>query len=195
MSVALAESASAIVFIVNRAEQPAMLLSIPDVQAGRDERRIAIDQVGIKGLRYPLPFMDRDQVPHTTIATCNVYVALPDDRKGTHMSRLVALLEERAAVGAAPLTVATLRDVVEDLLVRLDAPGARIELSFPFFVRKTAPVSGVASLLDYDVRLAAEWVGRWNRSHAKFPMEIPPHEQPAFEELIRGHGQFELLRA
>ena len=69
MSVALAESASAIVFIVNRAEQPAMLLSIPDVQAGRDERRIAIDQVGIKGLRYPLPFMDRDQVPHTTIAT------------------------------------------------------------------------------------------------------------------------------
>src|SRR5437762_975271 len=102
--------------------------------------------------------MDRDQVAHTTIATCNVYVALPDDRKGTHMSRLVALLEERAAVGAAPLTVATLRDVVEDLLVRLDAPGARIELSFPFFVRKTAPVSGVASLLDYDVRLTAELV-------------------------------------
>src|SRR5438477_627111 len=140
---------------MNRAEQPAILVAIPDVQSGRDERRIAIDQVGIKGLRYPLPFMDRDGVAHTTIATCNVYVALPEDRKGTHMSRLVALLEERAAPGAVPLTVATLRSVVEDLLVRLDAPGARIEFAFPFFVRKTAPVSGVASLLDYDVRVAA----------------------------------------
>ena len=109
--------------------------------------------------------MDRDRVVHTTIATCNVYVALPDDRKGTHMSRLVALLEERAAVGAAPLTVATLRDVVDDLLVRLDAPGARVELAFPFFVRKTAPVSGVASLLDYDVRLTAELVdGRYSHT-------------------------------
>src|SRR5437868_12857971 len=96
-------------FDMNRAEQPAILVPIPDVQSGRDERRIAIDHVGIKGLRYPLPFMDRDQVAHTTIATCNVYVALPDDRKGTHMSRLVALLEERAAPGAVPLTVATLR--------------------------------------------------------------------------------------
>jgi GTP cyclohydrolase IB len=143
---------------MNRAEQPAILAPIPDVQSGRDERRIAIDQVGIKGLRYPLPFMDRDRIAHTTIATCNVYVALPDDRKGTHMSRLVALLEERAATGAAPLTVATLRGVVDDLLVRLDAPGARVELAFPFFVRKTAPVSGVASLLDYDVRLSAELV-------------------------------------
>ena len=75
---------------MNRAEQPAILVPIPDVQSGRDERRIAIDQVGIKGLRYPLPFMDRDGVAYTTIATCNVYVALPDDRKGTHMSRLVA---------------------------------------------------------------------------------------------------------
>jgi GTP cyclohydrolase IB len=148
---------------MNRAERPAILVPIPDVQSGRDERRIAIDHVGIKGLRYPLPFMDRDQTAHTTIATCNVYVALPDDRKGTHMSRLVALLEERAALGATPLTVATLRDVVEDLLVRLDAPGARIELAFPFFVRKTAPVSGVASLLDYDVRLSAEIVdGRYS---------------------------------
>ena len=91
---------------MNRAEQPAILVPIPDVQSGRDERRIAIDQVGIKGLRYPLPFMDRDGVARTTIATCNVYVALPEDRKGTHMSRLVALLEERAAPGAVPLTVA-----------------------------------------------------------------------------------------
>jgi GTP cyclohydrolase FolE2 len=71
------------------------------------------------------------------------------------MSRLVALLEARAAPGAAPISVANLRGLLDDLVARLEAPGGRIELAFPFFVRKLAPVSGVASLLDYDVRLAA----------------------------------------
>lgn len=131
-------------------------MPIPDVQSGRDERRIAIDQVGIKGLRYPLPFADGDGAVRTIVATCNVYVALPEDRKGTHMSRLVELLEERALPGATPLSVAGLRGFVEDLVERLDAPGGRIELAFPYFLRKVAPISGVASLLDYDLRLTAE---------------------------------------
>jgi len=150
---------------MNRPENPVALLPIPDVQSGSDERQIDIDHVGIKGLRYPLPFVDQDGVAHTTIAICNVYVALPAERKGTHMSRLVALLEERAAPEASPISVAGLRDLVEDLTARLDAPGARIELAFPFFVRKVAPVSGVASLLDYDVRLAAELAdGRYSHT-------------------------------
>ena len=89
---------------MNRPEQPGRLMPIPDTQAAADDRDIAIDQVGIKGLRYPLPFVDRDGEARTTIATCNVYVALPADRKGTHMSRLVALLEESAAPGAVTLT-------------------------------------------------------------------------------------------
>ena len=88
-----------------------------------------------------------------------MYVALPEERKGTHMSRLVMLLEERAAPGAPPLTVANLRDLLDDLVVRLDAPGGRVELAFPFFVRKSAPVSGVTSLLDYAVTLAGELTG------------------------------------
>jgi GTP cyclohydrolase I len=141
---------------MNRPERPSQLIPIPDVQAGKDDRELPIDQVGIRGLRYPLPFADRDGVPLATIATCNVYVALPADRKGTHMSRLVSLLEERAAPGAEPLTVANLRALLEALVLRLDAPGGRIELAFPFFVRKTAPISGVASLLDYEVKLDGE---------------------------------------
>ena len=72
------------------------------------------------------------------------------------MSRLVMLLEERAAPGAAPLTVASLDALLQDLVARLDAPAGRIELAFPYFVRKTAPVSGVASMLDYEVRLTGE---------------------------------------
>ena len=83
-------------------------------------------------------------------------VALPADRKGTHMSRLVQILEDLAAPGAAPLTVATLRALLDDLVVRLDAPGGRVDIAFPWFVRKSAPISGVASLLDYEVRLTGE---------------------------------------
>jgi GTP cyclohydrolase FolE2 len=141
---------------MNRPETPGMLFPIPDVQSGRDERRLAIDRVGIKGLRYPLPFADGDGAVHTTIATCDVFVALPEEQKGTHMSRLVELLERHAMPGAAPLTVAGLRTFVEELVARLRAPSGRVEIAFPFFLRKTAPVSGVASLLDYDVRLTAE---------------------------------------
>ncbi len=140
---------------MNRPESPNLLIPIPDVQAERDDRQLAIERVGIKGLRYPLPFADGDAT-QATIATCNVYVALPEDQKGTHMSRLVELLEERAAPGATPLTVAMLKPLVAELVARLSAPGGRIEIAFPFFVRKLAPVSGVASLLDIDVQLTAE---------------------------------------
>ena len=139
---------------MNRPEQPDLLMPIPDVQSGTDERNLAIDQVGIKGIRFPLAFADKDGVAQATVALCNVYVALAEDRKGTHMSRLVMLLEERA--GAAPLSVAGLRAMLDDLVLRLDAPAGRIELVFPYFVRKIAPVSGIASTMDYEVRLAGE---------------------------------------
>ncbi len=141
---------------MNRPEQPGRLMPIADVQSGTDERNVAIDRVGIKGIKFPLSFADHDGVAQHTIALCNVYVALAADRKGTHMSRLVALLEERAGAGAAPLSVASLHTLLDDLVTRLDAPGGRIELAFPFFVRKIAPVSGVPSFLDYEVRLTGE---------------------------------------
>jgi len=85
-----------------------------------------------------------------------VFVALPADRKGTHMSRLVALLEERAQPGAVPIGVASLHELLEALVTRLDAPAGRVTLAFPFFVRKIAPVSGVSSLLDYAARLEGD---------------------------------------
>ena len=143
---------------MNKPEQPSRLIAIPDTQSRSDERHLAIDQVGIRGLRYPITFADGDGAPQPTIATANVYVALPEDRKGTHMSRLVMMLEERAAPGAAPLTVASLDALLLELVARLDAPAGRIELAFPYFVRKTAPVSGVASMLDYEVKLGGELV-------------------------------------
>ena len=142
------------------------LLSMPDVQSAPDHRELAIDLVGIRGLRYPLPIADRDGV-QTTIAECSVFVALPAERKGTHMSRLVALLEERAVAGAEPLGVASLQRLVETLVERLEAPGGRLELAFPFFVRKVAPVSGIPSLLDYQAKLIGDLeAGRYTQTIA-----------------------------
>jgi len=143
---------------MNRPEPVRALLSMPDVQSAPDHRELSIDQVGIRGLRYPLPIADRDGV-QTTIADCSVFVQLPADRKGTHMSRLVALLEERALPGAEPLGVHSLRALLDALVARLDAPGGRLEIAFPFFVRKNAPVSGIASLLDYHAKLIGELDG------------------------------------
>ena len=141
---------------MNKPELPGLLVPIPDVQSAPDHRRIAIDQVGIKGLRYPLRFSDAGAEAQPTIATCNAYVSLPEERKGTHMSRLVALLESRTDPGAPPLTVRGMRPLLDELVALLDAPAGRIEIAFPFFVRKTAPVSGVPSRLDYDVRIEGE---------------------------------------
>ena len=144
---------------MNRPDTLQRLFPIPDTQSARDDREIAIDRVGIKGLKYPLLFVDQDGVAQPTIADCDVFVALPGEQKGTHMSRLVALLEARTAPDAPPLSVATFRGLLEELVALLEAPGGRIEIAFPFFIRKSAPVSGVASLLDYQVRIAGELLG------------------------------------
>jgi len=142
---------------MNQPQQPDdMMPAIADVQSRRDDRDIAIDQVGIRGLRYPLMFVDADGVARSTVATCDVFVALPAEQKGTHMSRLVALLEDQLSASAEPLSVANFRRLLDDLVVRLGATSGRIAFAFPFFVRKTAPVSGVASLLDYEVRITGE---------------------------------------
>ena len=146
-------------------------MPIPDVQSESDHRRLAIDQVGIRGLRYPLAFADGDAPAQTTIATFAVSVSLPEDRKGTHMSRLVELLEDRTAAGEPPLDVANLRALLDALVVRLDAPGGRIDIAFPWFVRKTAPISGVASLLDYEVRLSGEIAG--DRYASEVTVQVP----------------------
>jgi len=144
---------------MNRPDRPQLLIPMPDVQSAPDDRQLPIDRVGIKGLRYPLLFADGDGPGQPTIAACNVYVSLPEDRKGTHMSRLVALLESRTEAVSPPLTIEGVHALLDDLVALLDAPDGRIEMAFPFFVSKSAPISGVSSRLDYDVKIEAELVG------------------------------------
>ena len=133
---------------------------LPDVQASQDHRALAIQRVGVRGLRYPLVLLDGDRAQHT-VATIEMTVGLPADVKGTHMSRFVELLE----VERGGLDLSGLRALFADMLVRLEATSGRIEARFPWFMRKTAPVSGVASLLDLDVTLVFEQTEQIGRAH------------------------------
>ncbi|MDE2081128.1 MAG: GTP cyclohydrolase I FolE2 [Burkholderiales bacterium] len=129
-------------------------LHIPDTQSARDERHLAIQRVGVKDLRYPLQLMVAGAV-QSTAATWSLDVALPAEKKGTHMSRFVAWLEA-LAVADQPLDAAALRTRHAAMLDALGADEGRIEAAFSFFLRKRAPVSGVASLLDYEGRWIAQ---------------------------------------
>jgi GTP cyclohydrolase FolE2 len=133
---------------MNRPETP----GIPDVHSHPDERALAIDRVGIRSLRYPIRYADGDGAAQSTVATCSVTVALAADQKGTHMSRLVAVIDELRE----PLSPASLPAVLDTLLERLGAREGGIEIEFPWFRRKAAPVSGAQSFMDYQARLAAE---------------------------------------
>lgn len=129
-------------------------LHIPDTQSARDERRIAIQRVGVKDVRWPFTLSVAGR-PQPTTGTWTLDVALPADRKGTHMSRFVAWLDALAA----PLDAAELRRQLAAMLEKLHADEGRIEVAFDFFLRKRAPVSGVQSLLDYRGRWIAETRG------------------------------------
>ncbi|APR40064.1 GTP cyclohydrolase FolE2 [Paraburkholderia sp. SOS3] len=125
---------------------------MPDVQSTVDTRQIPIQRVGVKAVRHPLTVRTQAGAVQPTIGTWNLDVHLPAEQKGTHMSRFVALLEERTE----PLDATTLRPMLASMLEKLEARAGRIEVSFPYFVNKTAPVSGVQSLLDYEVTLAGD---------------------------------------
>jgi GTP cyclohydrolase I len=126
-------------------------LHIPDTQSERDERHLAIQRVGVKDVRYPLTLKVAG-AEQSTAALWNLDVALPAEKKGTHMSRFVAWLDAQdKALDAAGLS----RELAV-MLDKLSATEGRIEAKFSFFIRKRAPVSGLQSLLDYAGALVAE---------------------------------------
>ncbi|NLC24561.1 MAG: GTP cyclohydrolase I FolE2 [Oxalobacter sp.] len=130
-------------------------ITIPDVQSSTDTRRIAIQRVGVKGVRHPFRIKIASGI-QPTVGTWNMYVQLPEDKKGTHMSRFIALLEETNREKAPALDVACFTGLVKNMLKLLDASEGRIEVTFPYFVKKAAPVSQVESLLDYEITLTCE---------------------------------------
>ena len=125
---------------------------MPDVQSSADSRRLAIDKVGIKDIKHPVQVKDRSGREQHTIANFNMYVNLPHNFKGTHMSRFVEILNEREY----EITVDSFKDMLVEMTNRLEAQAGHIEMTFTYFVIKSAPVSGVNSLMDYEVTFIGE---------------------------------------
>lgn len=124
---------------------------LKDTQSEPDHRQIAIDRVGVKGLRYPLRIRDKAHESQHTIATCALTVDLPHHYKGTHMSRFIEVLNEFGP----ELHVDNIRDILEDLVARLHSESAHVDFEFPFFLEKAAPATGAKGMMDYNVRFAA----------------------------------------
>lgn len=129
-----------------------VVTTIPDTQNKADTRKIPIDKVGIKGIKHPVRVLDRSGGEQNTIAEFNMYVNLPHNFKGTHMSRFVEILNEYER----EISVKSFNDMLEKMAERLESDSGHIEMTFPYFVKKTAPVSGVESLLDYQVSFRGE---------------------------------------
>jgi GTP cyclohydrolase I len=128
------------------------VVHIPDVQNSADTRRLAINKVGIKDIRHPIRVRDRSGGEQHTIATFNMYVNLPHNFKGTHMSRFVEILN----IPGREISVDSFKDMLTEMTDRLEAESGHIEMTFTYFITKAAPVSGVESLMDYEVTFAGE---------------------------------------
>jgi len=126
--------------------------SMPDIQGSKDTRHIAIDKVGIKDIRYPVRVRDRSGREQHTIANFNMYVQLPHNFKGTHMSRFVEILNEHEY----EITLESFKRMLTEMVKRLEAKSGHIEMTFTYFIMKSAPISGVKSLLDYEITFIGE---------------------------------------
>ena len=116
-----------------------------DIQNHKDYRNIDIDQVGVKGIRYPITVRDKDLGEQQTVAEINMYVSLPRYYKGTHMSRFVEILNEHSR----RISLQNFSEILEEMKKRLNAESAHMEISFPYFINKAAPVSGAEGLMEY----------------------------------------------
>ena len=122
---------------------------LPDTQNTKDIRNIVINQVGIKDILHPIKFVNRDSESHPTIGNFTMTVRLPENVKGTHMSRFIEILND----GECSFGIDTFMNLVQTVADKLDSSDAQIIVDFPFFRNKKAPSSGVESLLDYKVTL------------------------------------------
>ncbi|MCK5387107.1 MAG: GTP cyclohydrolase I FolE2 [Gammaproteobacteria bacterium] len=130
-----------------------------DVQSSQDTRQIPINKVGIKDIRHPVRVADRTGGEQNTIANFNMYVNLPHNFKGTHMSRFVEILNNHER----EISVKSFKEMMVEMTERLEADSGHVEMSFPYFVNKIAPVSNVQSLMDYDVTFIGDFVDGDNK--------------------------------
>ncbi len=142
-------------------------LFLPDVQSGADRRDLAIQRVGVKSLTHPV-LVATVRGPQPSVASIDMFVGLPADQKGTHMSRFVDVLQGHAE----PLSMTSVRTLLTRMIERLDAQAGHIEMRMPFFVLKTAPISGVESLMDYQLTFTIDTDGETARFRQKVVVPV-----------------------
>ncbi len=120
-----------------------------DIQNTRDHRNINIDKVGVKNIRYPIMVLDRTHGRQQTVASINMYVNLPKEFKGTHMSRFIEILNEYHG----EIHIRNFAAILETMKNRLQAESAHLEITFPYFIEKQSPVSAASGLMEYGCRL------------------------------------------
>ena len=126
--------------------------NLPDTQNTTDVRNIVINEVGIKDILHPINFINRDQESLPSVANFTMTVRLPENVKGTHMSRFVEILNEKECA----FSVQTFMNLVQTVADKLNSNSSHIIVDFPFFRKKSAPSSGVESLLDYHATLSGK---------------------------------------
>jgi GTP cyclohydrolase I len=139
---------------------------VADVQNRRDYRNIHINKAGVKSIKYPITVLDKKNGTQHTIASINMYVDLPYHFKGTHMSRFVEILN-RYRQG---INVKNLSNILDEMKKKLNAKSAHIEIEFPYFIEKTAPVSKAKSLMEYTCTL---WGSLNDYIDICFGVEVP----------------------
>ncbi len=138
-------------------------INLPDIQSSLDKRNIPIQKVGIKGLYLPVQIKTLCG-NMSSVASIDMYVYLPGNIKGTHMSRFIQVIQEHNY----PLSFSVLHNLMKDMLERLEANNGFIRISTPYFIEKSAPVSGVKSIMDYKLSFEIET----NNKEIKFIQEV-----------------------
>jgi GTP cyclohydrolase I len=136
-------------FSPNQGDEGRSGRDLADVQSLADTREIPIDKVGVKGIVFPIQVLDKADGVQSTVATIGMSVSLPHHFKGTHMSRFMELLNEQSE----PIAVDSIPGLLKEMKTRLQAESAHIDIAFPYFLKKKAPVSGVEGLVAYQCRL------------------------------------------
>jgi GTP cyclohydrolase I len=153
-----------------------------DIQNHKDHRQIPIDKVGVCDLQYPIVVLDRQNQRQATTARLSMSVNLPHEFKGTHMSRFIETLNAHRG----EVTMRTLPNILTELKERLAAESAHMEVVFPYFLERKAPVSGAVGLMDYECKFTGEANG--NRSDFVLSVCVPVTSLCPCSKAISDYG-------
>lgn len=154
-----------------------------DIQKRRDRRKIEIDRVGIKNIRYPISLLDRQNKEQHTVADINMYVNLPHRHKGAHMSRFVEILSRNNR----EIDIMNTEEILKTMKTVMQSSGAHLEMRFPYFIEKKAPVSKKSAMMDYVCTLSAS-LNKLNHSDLIIGVEVPVNALCPCSKAISKYG-------